>query len=202
MVVDAGPEPRLVDGCLDRLGIERVPLLVLTHPHADHVDGEPGVREGREVGPVEGGATSAYGSTRVVDEATLQVLWPLPGATPANPNDASEVLLVEVRGVRLLLTGDVEPESQAALARAWPGLAVDVLKVPHHGSRYQDHAWLESLGARLAVVSAGADNDYGHPSPLTLDRLEEAGTQVLRTDLDGDVAVTVRDGELGVVGSR
>ena len=104
--------------------------------------------------------------------------------------------------MRLLLTGDVEPPSQAALARAWPGLAVDVLKVPHHGSRHQDVGWLTGLGARVAVVSVGADNDYGHPAAEALDPLVATGTEVLRTDLDGDVAVTVEEGELGVATSR
>ena len=102
----------------------------------------------------------------------MQVLGPVPGTVThdsgegdgTGPNNASLVLLVEVRGLRLLLAGDVEPEAQRALARAWPGLAVDVLKVPHHGSRYQEESWLLGLGARLAVVSVGADNDYGHPS--------------------------------------
>ena len=69
-----------------------------------------------------------------------------------------------VRGVRILLTGDVEPEAQVALARAWPGLRADVLKIPHHGSRFQDLDFLRGLGARVAVASAGEDNDYGHPS--------------------------------------
>jgi competence protein ComEC len=130
------------------------------------------------------------------------VLWPPPGADPDNPNDASVVLLVAVRGVRLLLTGDVEPPSQAALARAWPGLAVDVLKVPHHGSRHQDTAWLTGLGARVAVVSVGSGNDYGHPADEALEPLLDSGADVLRTDLDGDVAVTVEEGELGVATSR
>ena len=202
VVVDAGPDPRLVDRCLDRLGVARVPLLVLTHPHADHVDGERGVREGRDVAALMTSDTALYGGTRQVGGVTLQVLWPPPGAHPANPNDASIVLLVEVAGVRLLLTGDVEPASQGSLARAWPGLAVDVLKVPHHGSRYQDLGWLLGLGADVAVVSAGAHNDYGHPSPATLDPLADAGLEVLRTDVDADVAVTVADGRLGVVRSR
>jgi competence protein ComEC len=74
-----------------------------------------------------------------------------------------------------------------------------VLKVPHHGSRYQDPDLLGSLGARLAVVSVGRDNDYGHPSAPTLSLLRRSGMRVERTDEDGDVAVTVRDGRLGVV---
>ena len=202
VVVDAGPDAALVDRCLDRLDVARVPLLVLTHPHADHVDGRAGVAEGRVVAATETAGSAAYGATRRVGELTMQVLWPPPGAEPDNPNDASVVLLVAVRGVRLLLTGDVEPPSQAALARAWPDLRADVLKVPHHGSRFQDLEWLTGLGARLAVVSVGADNDYGHPSPDILDPLTAAGTEVLRTDRDGDVAITVEEGRIGVVTSR
>ncbi|QBR94329.1 DUF4131 domain-containing protein [Nocardioides euryhalodurans] len=202
VVVDAGPDPALVDRCLDRLGIERVPLLVLTHPHADHVDGVAGVLEGREVAEVETHADAAYGSTRVVGDATLQVLWPPPGHTVENPNDASVVLLAEVSGSRLLLTGDVEPPTQLALARSWPGLQVDVVKVPHHGSRFQDTGWLLGLGAEVALVSAGADNDYGHPAPETLAALSATGAQVLRTDRQGDLAVVVEDGALGVLTTR
>jgi len=103
-----------------------------------------------------------------------------------------------VHGVRLLLTGDVEPEAQSALSRSLPGLAVDVLKIPHHGSRHQDLAWLTSLGARVAVASVGADNDYGHPAPETLDPLAQTGAAVYRTDRDGDVVVLVEDGRLRV----
>jgi competence protein ComEC len=202
VVVDAGPDPRAVDRCLDRLGIEAVPLLVLTHSHADHVDGVDGVVDGRPTGERLTSSTASIGDTQRIGRVTLQVLWPPPGRDTSNPNDVSVVLLVEVRGVRILLTGDVEPPSQAALARAWPGLAVDVLKVPHHGSRYQDLDWLLGLGADVAVVSVGVDNDYGHPSSDTLQPLAEAGLEVLRTDLDGDVAVTAEDGRLGVVRSR
>ncbi len=202
IVVDTGPDPGSVDRCLDRLGIDRVPLLVLTHPHADHIDGVAGVRDGRDVMQVETTTDAPYGVTRAIGDVTLQVLWPTPGLTVSNPNDASVVLLAQVRGVRMLLTGDVEPVSQQALALAWPGLTADVVKVPHHGSRYQDLDWLLGLGARVALVSVGADNGYGHPADATLAPLVEGDATVLRTDLDGDLAVTVRDGELAVGSSR
>ena len=222
VVVDAGPDPVLVDRCLDRLDVEQVPLLVLTHFHADHVDGLAGVYAGRRVGEVDvtsvrepaeraafvdretadAAVVPAYGATRVVGDVTLQTLGPPPGA-PAydGPNNASVVLLVTVRGVHILLTGDVEPEAQVALARAWPGLRADVLKIPHHGSRFQDLDFLRGLGARVAVASAGEDNDYGHPSPETLDPLADAGAEVFRTDRDGTVVVVAGAG-VGVVTER
>jgi competence protein ComEC len=217
VVVDAGPDPALVDGCLERLGIEQVPLVVLTHFHADHVDGLPGVLDGREVGAlwtttlldppraVEAVATAA-GRDDVpvtgppagpvqVGEAALQVLWPADRAPRSGPgdgstaNDASVVLLVEVGGVRLLLTGDLEPPGQGALAASLAGVDVDVLKVPHHGSRYQDLDVLTSVRAEVALVSVAADNDYGHPAPDVVAALESSGAEVARTDEDGDVLV-------------
>ncbi len=100
--------------------------------------------------------------------------------------------------MRILLTGDVEPPAQGALERLLAGVEVDVLKVPHHGSRHQDLDLLLGVRARLALVSVGADNDYGHPSADLLAALTATGAQVRRTDLDGDVLVTVDDGALGV----
>jgi len=228
VVVDTGPDPALMDRCLDQLGVDAIPLVVLTHFHSDHVDGLAGVLDGRRVGEID--VTSRadppeqadlvlrtavghrvrvpeYGETRVIGDVTLQVLAPVPGTVTheeaaagegSGPNNASIVLLVEVAGIRLLLTGDVEPDAQRAIARAWPGLQVDVLKVAHHGSRYQYLPWLLGLGARLAVVSVGADNDYGHPSPETLGPLQAAGLTVYRTDQDGSVAISVVDGEIRV----
>ena len=224
VVVDAGPDPALMDDCLDRLGITSVPLVVLTHFHADHVDGLAGVVEGRRVGEVdstslrepEGGVREVaavlgadagqapYGVTRRVGEVTLQPVWPPPdgGDTDAGesaPNNASVVLVAEVGGVRILLTGDVEPSAQADLERTLVGLDVDVLKVPHHGSRHQDLPWLASLGAGVALVSVGADNDYGHPAADVLAALAATGADVWRTDTSGDVVVVVRQGEVGVI---
>jgi len=231
VVVDAGPDPKLMRRCLDDLGISRVPLVVLTHFHADHVDGLPGVLDGRQVAtvwvtrlqdPPEGVSLvraavsqagvrtveAPYARTRRVGDVTLEPVWPLPDSPTAGPgdgstaNNASVVLLARIRGVTFFLGGDIEPEGQQRLAASLPGLHVDVLKVPHHGSRYQDLPFLQSLGARLAVVSVGADNDYGHPSPVTVAGLAATGERVLRTDADGSVAVVERGGVLSAVTTR
>ncbi|CAN5207519.1 ComEC/Rec2 family competence protein [soil metagenome] len=219
VVVDSGPDPAAIQSCLDDLGVHRVGLLVLTHLHADHVDGVRGVLAGREVDRVvttgdldppsaaealadtvaPAVEVAAAGDRFVVGQVLLQALWPADhtvrlGVDGSSANDASVVLLAEVDGVRTLLTGDLEPPGQAAVEAANPGLRVDVLKVPHHGSAYQSIGWLTSLDARIAVVSVGADNDYGHPNPQVLTALSDGGTRVWRTDLDGTVAV-VRAGD-------
>ena len=234
VVVDTGPDPPAMSACLDRLGVERLAVVVLTHFHADHVDGLAAVLDGRRVGEVDVTATEdpaygavevrrraaaarvpvrvpGYGEVRRLGQLTWQVVGPVSAASGGEhgeegsaANNASLVLLVDVRGVRILMSGDMEPEAQQRLDASLPGLRVDVLKVPHHGSRYQDPDLLGSLGARLAVVSVGRDNEYGHPATATLALLRRAGLRVERTDEDGDVAVTVRDGRLGVTarGSR
>jgi competence protein ComEC len=220
VVVDAGPDPRAVDGCLRRLGVDQVALLVLTHFHADHVDGLAGVLRDRRVGAVEvtslaepaSGARlvqreadragvpvqqAAYGEQRRLGPLRWQVLAPSrePSAdSESPPNDASVVLLVETRGIRLLLMGDEEESSQSTLLRQTGGLPADVLKVAHHGSASQAPGLVRATGARLAVISVGVDNDYGHPAPSLMALLRDAGMQVARTDRDGDVAVVVRHG--------
>ena len=224
VVVDAGPDPEAVDGCLDRLGVTQVPAVLLSHFHADHVDGLSGVMDGRKVGeivvsplddpPAQArrvrdlaagtGVAVRVGEAGEVHRAgpvRWEVVWPrrLISGDGSAPNNASLVLLAAVDGVRLLLTGDVEPAAQRALLRSDADLGVDVLKVPHHGSAAQEPGFLLAAGARLALVGVGEDNTYGHPAESTLDLLTSTGARVLRTDVDGTVAVVVRRGELGVV---
>lgn len=220
VVVDAGPDPSLVDRCLRRLHVATVSVLLLTHFHADHVDGLEGVLRGRRVGAIEVSpladprsgvqlvrdataaahvpvTTARPGEVRTVGLLRWQVLAPL-GPVPADsdspPNDSSVVLLVETAGVRLLMMGDEETPSQERLAASYPGLRADVLKVAHHGSARQDPALVRDLGARLALISVGIGNDYGHPAPSTLHLLQQSGMRVERTDRDGDVAVVVDHG--------
>lgn len=220
VVVDAGPDPVPVDRCLRALGITKVPLLLFTHFHADHVAGLPGVLRGRSVGaigttglqePVDQVAfvrrlaarrgvpvvRAAAGERRRAGPLTWEVLWPPPRPVPEpdGPNDASITLLVRTAGLTLLLLGDLEPPAQRALLRTADGARlsrVDVLKVAHHGSAFQDPELLRRVAPRLALISCGADNPYGHPAPRTVEALRQGGAAVLRTDQDGAVAVVGR----------
>lgn len=232
VVVDAGPDPQAVDGCLRRLGVRSVALVLLTHLHADHVDGLAGVLRNRRVGQIEVGPLdepgdsasavarlaaaagvpvirTAPGHRRTLGAVSLEVLWPrrVIRGEGSEPNNASIVLLMRTGPVRVLLTGDVERAAQEALrpvvADALGGTPVDVLKVAHHGSASQSPALLRALAARLALVSVGSDNTYGHPAAPTLELLRQAGSRVLRTDQAGDIAVvTGADGLSAVTRGR
>jgi competence protein ComEC len=113
-------------------------------------------------------------------------------------NNSSVVVRATVRGVRILLAGDIETEAQDAILASGADVASDVLKFPHHGSGRQAPAFLAAVGAAVATISVGADNDYGHPAVTALQMLRAAHTDWRRTDLAGDIAVVVRDGRLRV----
>lgn len=250
VVVDTGPDPAKADRCLTLLGVRKIPLVVLTHFHADHIDGVPGVLKGRAVAEMEttndpdpprgaaevaawagsaGVPTSVAtaGEHRQFGPVSWDVLWPDPNASPpltppiqppdpahktrrrghhqarasprgggeegSGPNNSSVVLQVTVATrdgpVRLLLTGDVEPPAQAAILAAHPDLAADVLKVPHHGSAHQDPNLFAAIHPRVAVISVGKGNTYGHPAPRTIALAATAGARVFRTDEAGQVVV-------------
>ncbi|MFG1806134.1 ComEC/Rec2 family competence protein [Streptomyces sp. NPDC049040] len=224
VVVDTGPDPALADRCLRALRVTTIPLLILTHFHADHADGLPGVLHGRSVGAIEttvldepaaqaarvrreaaaaGVPTlrASAGERRSSGPLSWRVLWPpsTPDALPDDdPNDASVALLVRTGGLTLLLAGDLGPVAQQEVLDATPDLPrVDVLKVAHHGSGYQDPALFARTRPRLALISVGALNRYGHPADRTVAALRALGAAVLRTDTDGPIAVA-GDGPAGL----
>ncbi len=218
LVVDTGPDPPAMTRCLDALGVVVVDAVVLTHFHADHVRGLAAVLESRPVGRVltstvrEPRAEAAQvarlaateqvpvgelraGAALSIRGVTADVWWPAREIDAGSvANNGSVVLTLHVGGVGVLLSGDIEREAAAEVVRAaradplrWG--TVDVYKVAHHGSSNRDERLLDLVAGRLALVSVGAGNDYGHPAPSTLTDLQERGFEVHRTDLEGDVAV-------------
>lgn len=229
IVVDTGPEPGPVDECLARLDVDRVPLVLLSHLHADHISGLDSVFDGRSVGAVAVGPgrlpgwawqqvariAARHGVPLLQLELGRRLDWPGlslevigpryvsaqkdDDADGTNINNASIVLRAETRAGSILLPGDVELLAQADLLDSGADLHADVLKVPHHGSRYSSPRFLAAVAPRVALISVGAGNSYGHPSKSTVDALVGDGALVTRTDTDGDTAVIADDGEPAVV---
>ena len=193
IVVDSGSEPFSMARCLRKLNVETVRLFVVTHDQKDHNGG---------ASAVDAPITKVHqGQQFVVGDAHILVLSPQHDADVADSNNASAVMLVTVRSVRILLAGDIEAEAQLELAKAGIG-GVDVLKVPHHGSGNFSPDFISATRARIAVISVGKDNDYGHPHSQVLKTLRTNQMLIVRTDEIGDIAVVSENQRLFVVARK
>jgi competence protein ComEC len=224
VVMDSGPEPMAIDRCLHSLGVTKVPLYIQSHFDLDHVAGVGGLADGRRIGAVVTGPLQApplgrgiltrtlspLGITsRIVAAGTdidegplhLQVLESHVVDVDGVPdsNNSSLMIRATIAGHSILLTGDASTQAQQALIASGQNFAADVLKVPHHGSAYFDPAFLAAVHAKLAVISVGSHNTYGHPAPSLLHALADLHVPVRRTDQDGDVAILARGSQLQVV---
>ncbi|MDY0909639.1 ComEC/Rec2 family competence protein [Microbacterium sp. CFBP9034] len=209
-LVDTGPAPEPLTTCLDRAGIDHLDLLVLTHFDLDHAGGVPAVvgRVGTVLhGPAlaedehllyelaEGGARmvdARAGVTGALGAARWRVVWPPPQSRAFTAgNDASVILDVRGGGIPpTLLLGDLSASPQRALVASG---ALDppyaIVKVAHHGSADQDAALYATARPAVALVTVGADNDYGHPREEILSVLSGVGARIARTDVEGIVAL-------------
>ncbi|MGH2925038.1 MAG: ComEC/Rec2 family competence protein [Solirubrobacterales bacterium] len=206
VLVDGGPPHDELRAKLADDGVSRLAAAVVTHDQADHAGGIEELLGAMPIGRLLcaepgrdflGPARAAGVRTRSVAEGAsvdsgslrLQVLWPprplLDGGAPGDPNEAAIVTVARWHEFSILLTADAEADA----VPIDPG-PIDVLKVAHHGS---DDSGLDGLldrtAPRLAVVSVGSGNPYGHPTPSTLATLASHGVPVLRTDDDGEVAI-------------
>jgi competence protein ComEC len=220
ILVDTGPDPAKIDRCLHKLKIHKIPLLVLTHFHADHIGGISSVIENREIGQVwisnlpkpeqtykqviselsrfkvrtvEQGDNFVFKSNQV----EIRVLWPreqvqefesLPGDGSAI-NNSSISLIIKSGSLSLFTAGDIEPEVQELITNSGFLTEVDILKINHHGSRYQYLPMLDLLKPKVAIISVGEGNSYGHPDPSFIGELRRRNIQVWRTDQSGGVSV-------------
>ena len=225
LVIDVGPDPVAEDKCLKALGIEEIPLMILSHFHADHVAGLPGAISHRKIGqlwvsvnaqPVLESSmvhaalqsveviTPVRGMSAQLGLLTIKVLWPtlndttfaeMPGeGSQINNSSIATVITSDVFSI--FAGGDLEPPVQQLLI---PDVGhVDIYKVCHHGSKYQNLEFMTALHPALSIISVGAGNTYGHPAVQTLDALARLGSEVVRTDIDGAIAVQAHNHRLSL----
>ncbi len=217
VLIDAGGDDTAARW-LRRHGRRHLDLVIVTHPHLDHVGGVPEVLRRLRVDavwyrPVPTELPEAAEVLTVADARQVPVRGPFPGdqarvgdldvevlhPPPGRPyrwsrseaNDTSIVVRISHDDRRMLAPGDVEqPAQRDLLATMENHLAAELLLVPHHGAATTESAFLAAVGPRVAVISAGRENPYGHPSPETVGYLQALGVEVRRTDLEGTVRVT------------
>ncbi|QKG84978.1 DNA internalization-related competence protein ComEC/Rec2 [Kroppenstedtia pulmonis] len=211
---------RVVLPYLKHRGIRRVDEMVMTHGDTDHIGGLIAVADRL---PVERVIRNAHPPKTVTERRLLQKVaekkalislppvgksqpleegirwWFLhPSGEPGrrkDPNHDSVVFILEAYGYRILMTGDIEEEAEKEILQHWHLPEVHLLKVAHHGSRTSTtDVWLEVTQPQVAVISAGRNNRYGHPSPEVLERLEKYGTRIFRTDQQGAITLRLRPG--------
>jgi competence protein ComEC len=211
---------RIVEPVLRARGITKLDLVVLSHPHPDHMNGLFRILRRFPVGALwtqgDDGDNPAYWDLiqlarerRVPTPSpgsfassglVVEALGPRVGQVIAVPpglgaNDASLVVRLSYAGRRVLFTGDIGADGESELLgqhSAGLNLSCDILKMPHHGSRYASSAeFVDAVSPRLAVASAGRYNRFNLPNPIAIERYARRGIHVLRTDHDGSVTVTI-----------
>lgn len=229
-VIDVGPDNELIDSCLSELNVSEIDLLVLSHFDFDHVGGIKGAVATRSVSTAivsgfedDRPATKAAldllteQKTKVITaepkisgklgEFVWRIIAPSKEATEAkDSNDASVVMIFSGNEYDLLLLGDLGDAGQQRIKSTATGILSRsekplILKVSHHGSNDQSAVLHESLRPELAIISVGKQNGYGHPGRQLLDLLESSGSQVLRTDLQGSLAISVSSGAISWSGT-
>lgn len=220
ILIDGGPHGTGAElvSFLEDQGVADIEVLILSHPHSDHVGGLVTVLENMEVDQaltncqsysssiyqifldlltvqgvtrtcVRDGHTFSWGS--YVSAAAVNPPDPLMSGTGSDINNNSIVLRISYGSVDFLFTGDIESDAEAAILLRGSPLEGEILKVAHHGSDSSStEAFLTQVDAEEAVISVGASNPYGHPASQTLQRVRSAGATVHRTDLQGTIVVT------------
>ena len=199
-------------------GIETLDLVVLSHPHADHLGGmqkvlesvptrlflDPGfdhpsrlyeaLLEHLETTQTPVAVARRGRRIDIGGDAAIEILWPEPilmRGTRSDANSNSIVFRLVYGQTAMLFTGDAEePTENRLLEEQAEALRADVLKVAHHGSGHSSTpGFLEAVSPTISVVSCGVDNRFDHPSPATIDRLGWRGRQIFRTDLHGTISL-------------
>lgn len=195
-----------------------IDMLILTHPHDDHVNGLIDVLNRYDIEqivendiPYDGVAYKEWGrlkteasviqaqSGQVIDlggGATISVLYPdQPGSDKPKITALHDYMVVtrlDYSSESLLLAGDTEEKIERRLVYQKANLDSDFLKVGHHGSKTStSEAFLQAVTPKAAFIEVGADNRFGHPGQVVLDRLESRGIKYYRSDIDGTVELVL-----------
>lgn len=177
-------------------GVNDMDLALSTHEHMDHYKG---LQELREVFKMPEIITyGCAGDIIEIDENRfIKILWPIPGfENSEDENYYSRIFMIYDHGIRTLITGDITEEGELAMVNEYRGtdeLSCNILKIPHHGSRFStSEAFIDATDPQVAVISVGRNN-YGHPSPEVIEKLNRSGIIIYRTDQDGAVGVIVKE---------
>ncbi len=200
---------------LHSMGVRELSAVVVTHYHADHTNGlyevlrripvqtiylpdiedEYGVRERLVSLAEEKGAQVTYVTKETADTLgdTVLTIYP-PVQSGGDLNELGLTALASAGDFDLLITGDMSGSTEKKLVETYALPDIEVLVVSHHGSRYSSNIrFLKSVTPEAAVISVG-DNNYGHPSEETLQRLLAVGADIWRTDQQGTIRITVNGG--------
>lgn len=226
-VIDLGRDPELIDRCLDRLNVRNINLLVITHFDNDHVGGWPGLLRGRTVklalvskfiderpeaksliGEIQSSAEQFIAADKnlsgVLGDFHWRVISSL-GTEASSANQGSLGMSFEDENFLIYTLADLDEVAQIrAIDEAVSSNKATVVKVSHHGSSDQAQEFYERIDADLALISVGRGNPYGHPTKKVLKLLEVVGSEVLRTDAEGSIAIAINNGviEASVSGAR
>lgn len=212
-----------VQSYLKEQGVERIDYLIATHPHEDHIGGLIGVVKQFDIGkiymPRVTHTTKTYEEfLEAIQRKGLKITAARAGVTidagegveavlvaPCREdyeelNDYSAVLKLTYGQVSFLFTGDAEGGAERDMLASDANLAAQVLKVSHHGSSTSSSKeFLRAVQPKIAVISAGKDNPYGHPHREVVERLTSLGVEILRTDEMGDIVITADQKEIVTV---
>lgn len=226
ILIDGGPGKTILTKLGDAMPYwdREIELVVLTHPHADHLDGLIEVLKNYDIKNVLDSrasySTADYAEwqrlleekqiplitaksgqrVHITQSAYLDVLTPFENFTTKTPKNIHDATVVTRfyggfygGSTSILFTGDMERRLEFDLVSHGFDMNADILKVGHHGSKTSSsEAFLKAVSPHIAIISVGAKNRYGHPHQSVLDRLEESGTQMRRTDIEGDISFRLK----------
>ena len=223
ILIDGGPDNKVINHLSENLAWwdKQIDLMILTHPHSDHVGGLADVVSRYKVEKIL--YTGVIHSSpdyiawleiirdcgipliiidrpqtiKLGEDCRLDILYPresILGKEVSNLNNSSIVIKLIYKEAKFLLAGDIELETEQELLNSGIDLSAQVFKANHHGSDTSNsQEFLQAVNPEIAVIQVGKENDFGHPSRRVIKRLERMGVKVFRNDLDGTVKV-ISDG--------